>query len=158
MIEFRKLTEDIFFECIKLEVHEEQKNFVASNVFSIAQSYVALLNDEFPPITYAIYHGDTLIGFLLMCYEHSEENEYGDENCYHLVRFMIDKQYQGQGLGKQAMEKLLSYIRTSPQGKAEAVYLSYEPKNEVAKKLYASYGFVETGQVDDGEAIAKLVL
>ena len=36
--------------------------------------------------------------------------------------------------------------------------LSYEPENEVAKKLYASFGFVENGEMDDDEIVAVLKL
>lgn len=49
MIEFRKITWDNFDECINLQLTEEQRGFLASNVYSLAQSYVALLNDELPP-------------------------------------------------------------------------------------------------------------
>jgi len=47
-------------------------------------------------------------------------------------------------------------IKTFPQGKASAVYLSYKPKNVVAKNLYASFGFIETGEFVEGEAVARL--
>jgi diamine N-acetyltransferase len=33
--------------------------------------------------------------------------------------------------------------------------LSYHPENLVAKRLYASLGFVETGEVVDDEAVAR---
>lgn len=56
MIELRKITWDNWEECINLKVTEEQDNFIASNIYSMAQSYVALLNDELPPMTYAIYN------------------------------------------------------------------------------------------------------
>ncbi|MGE8205721.1 GNAT family N-acetyltransferase [Heyndrickxia sp. NPDC080065] len=159
MIEFRKITWDNFEECIRLELHEEQKNFLATNVYSIAQSYVALANDDLPPMTYAIYHNDDMVGFILMYYDNADENEYGDENCYGVLRFMIDKRYQGRGYGKTALEKALEYIKTFPQGEASAVYIAYEPTNLVAKKLYSSFGFEETGKLNDSdEVIVKLNL
>jgi len=55
MIEFRKITWDNFEECIRLDIFEEQKSFVATNMYSIAQSYVALENDQLPPMTFTIY-------------------------------------------------------------------------------------------------------
>ena len=33
-----------------------------------------------------------------------------------------------------------------------------EPENEVAKKLYASFGFTETGEMCDDEIVAVLKL
>ncbi|MFT3894608.1 MAG: hypothetical protein QM730_23510 [Anaerolineales bacterium] len=40
----------------------------------------------------------------------------------------------------------------------KAVGISYEPDNDVARKLYASLGFVETGQIlfDEVEAVLNL--
>ncbi len=37
-------------------------------------------------------------------------------------------------------------------------WLSYEPENEVARQLYSSFGFVETGEMDGEEVIAILKL
>ncbi|GAA0343624.1 GNAT family N-acetyltransferase [Bacillus carboniphilus] len=159
MVEFRKITWDNFEECMSLELYEEQKNFLAPNVYSLAQSYVALLNDELPAMTFAIYDKGTMIGFIMMYHDTAEENEYGNESCYGVLRFMIDKKYQGKGYGKKAMAKALEYIKTFPQGEAKAVYIAFEPKNTIAKQLYASFGFKETGEVNDAdEVILKLNL
>ena len=49
------------------------------------------------------------------------------------------------------MELALEYVRSFPCGKADFCWLSYEPENEVAKKLYASLGFVEQPQFYNGE-------
>lgn len=159
MIQFRIITWDNFEECISLELKEEQKNFLASNVYSLAQSYIALLNDELPAMTFAIYDGEEMIGFIMMYHDTPKENEYGDEACYGVLRFMIDKRFQGMGYGKKAMAKALEYIKTFPQGEASAVYISFEPTNVIAKNLYASFGFQDTGKVNDAdEMIVKLEL
>lgn len=52
----------------------------------------------------------------------------------------------------------LEFIKTFPCGKAEYCWLSYEPENEVARRLYCSFGFSETGEIDGEELIAKLEL
>ena len=54
--------------------------------------------------------------------------------------------------------KAIDLIRTLPHGEADAVYLSYEPENVVAKSLYASLGFMETGKIEEGELVAKMIL
>lgn len=156
MIELRKITWDNWEACIRLKIKEEQEDFIASNMYSLAQSYVALLNDELPPMTYAIYKDDTVIGFTMMYHDTVEENDHGDEECYGICRFMIGDEFQGKGYGKEAFAKALELIKTFPQGKASAVYLSYKPKNVVAKNLYASFGFIETGEFVEGEAVARL--
>ncbi|MBU5676891.1 GNAT family N-acetyltransferase [Alkaliphilus sp. MSJ-5] len=156
MIELRKITYDNFDECIKLEPNEEQKSYVASNIRSLAQAYVSLTNNECIPMPYAIYDNDIMVGFIMLSYNKADEND--DENTYWVWRLMIDKRYQGKGYGKETMIKALELIRTFPYGKASVVYLSYEPDNVVAKTLYASLGFVETGKIEYGELVAKLVL
>lgn len=56
------------------------------------------------------------------------------------------------------MELALQFIRSFPCGKAEICWLSYEPDNLLAKKLYSSLGFEETGDYDGDEIIAALRL
>ena len=158
MIELREITWDNFDECSCIKLSEEQKNYVASPDYSLAQAYVSSLCDEKPLIPFAIYSGDTVVGFAMMGYETSEENDFDDEPCYFVCRFMIDEKFQGRGLGKQAMIKVLEHIRTFPHGEAGLVYLSYDEDNKVARKLYKSLGFVETGEIVDDELVARLVL
>lgn len=80
------------------------------------------------------------------------------EGNYNLWRLMIDESCQNRGYGRQAVELALNFIRTYPCGKANFCWLSYEPENTVAKSLYASFGFVETGEKDGEEQIAVLKL
>ena len=58
-------------------------------------------------------------------------------------RFMIDKNHQKKGFGKEALRLVLEYISTFPCGKAKYCWLSYEPENKAAKALYSSFGFEE---------------
>ena len=110
---------------------------------------------------FGIYDDDTLVGFVMIGYD---KDDYWDDapaianNNYNLWRLMIDKRYQQKGYGRKAIELALEFIRTSPCGKAEYCWLSYEPENKVAKALYESFGFVETGDVDGEELIAVLKL
>ncbi|MBB6622417.1 GNAT family N-acetyltransferase [Clostridium gasigenes] len=157
MMELRKITDDNLDECIKLEPKEEQKSYVGSNISSLAEAYVALTNNECIPMPYAIYANDIMVGFIMLSYNEAEETA-DDENAYWVWRLMIDKGYQGKGYGKEAMVGALKLIRTLPYGKSSVVFISYEPENVVAKTLYASCGFVETGKIENGELVAKLVL
>ena len=56
------------------------------------------------------------------------------------------------------MKLALDFVKTFPCGKAEYCSLSYEPENEVAAKLYHSFGFVENGEMDGDEIVAVLKL
>jgi diamine N-acetyltransferase len=158
MIELRKITEDSFNECIGLQIKEEQKGFVAANIKSLAQAWIAFDNHQCIPIAFAIYHDDTMVGFVMIAYFKYDANKPDESEIYTVWRFMIDKAYQGKGFGKSAMAKVLDYIKAYPCGQATKVVLSYEPENTVAKALYASFGFKETGEICDGEIVAKLAL
>ena len=68
------------------------------------------------------------------------------------------RKHQKRGFGREAIRLALAFIRTWPCGQAEYCALSCEPENEVAKKLYASFGFVENGEMDDDEIVAVLKL
>lgn len=156
MIDLRKITFENFEECINLEPKEEQKSFVAPNIRSLGEAYVALDTNDCIPMPYAIYSGDVMVGFIMMTF--NETNEINKENTYWICRLMIDKRYQGKGYGKNAVIKALELVKTFPYGQASLVYLSYEPENVGAKRLYASLGFEETGDIEEGEIVAKLSL
>ena len=77
---------------------------------------------------------------------------------YNLWRLMIDKAYQNRGYGKEAVSLALEFIKSMPCGEAEYCWLSYEPDNAVARQMYHSFGFEETGEMDGEELIAVLRL
>lgn len=148
------------WKIIKLSVKEEQRGFVASNTNSIIDAYVTVTANKVA-LPFGLYQDDTLVGFVMLGYgvvDEEDEPEIAKEN-YCLWRFMIDKSFQKQGLGKQAMQAVLDYIRTWPCGQAEYCWLSYEPENTVAKALYAAFGFEETGELcgDEVVAVCKLL-
>lgn len=157
-ITLEKITYKNYIETIwKLKVKRCQKGFVASNNNSLAEAYVAITNGCVA-LPFVICKNNKPIGFLMIGYGMSEDDFEGEDSAfiemvkksYCLWRFMIDKRYQGKGYGKKAMELALDYIRTFPCGKADICWLSYEPENEVAKKLYASFGFIEQPQFYKG--------
>ena len=155
IITLEKITYKNYIKVIwRLKVSPKQKNFVASNQCSLAEAYVAI-NNGGVALPFAICRNKKPIGFLMIGYGLSEEEDIDDEDpafiemvkkSYCLWRFMIDKHYQGKGYGKKAMELALEYIHTFPCGKADTCWLSYEPENIVAKNLYASFGFTELPQ------------
>lgn len=158
MVEFRRITEENFEECVALRVHDRQQNFVATNLISMAQAYLSLSNSYCIPMPFAIYDGDMMVGFIMMSYHDrpktlSEQEPY-DEAIYSVWRLMIDMSYQRKGYGKQAVQRAVEFLREKPCGEASKVVICYEPDNEIARKLYASCGFVETDNRIDGEVVA----
>jgi diamine N-acetyltransferase len=135
---------------IELKVRDDQKGFVASNLYSIAQ---AQFGDEYEGHwdlhPFGIYEGDTPVGFLMygINADHSGHQAF-------VQRLMVDEKFQGRGYGRFGMETILETFRANEFIKV--VGISYEPENEGARKLYASLGFVETGGIVDGEVVAVL--
>ena len=75
---------------------------------------------------------------------------------YYLWRLMIDARYQRMGFARQALEQVIEYVLGRPN--ATELRLSYVPAAGGPQPFYACFGFVETGEVDEGENVMKLDL
>jgi diamine N-acetyltransferase len=152
MPEIHPITIKNWESLIDLKVREDQREFVASNLYSIAQ---AQFGDDFEGhwdlFPYGIYEEDVPVGFLMygVNFEHPKQQAY-------IQRLMVDEKFQGKGYGRFAMQKLIELFRADER--IQEVGISYEPENVAARKLYASLGFVETGRIIEGEAEAVLKL
>lgn len=128
-IHFREIDKSNYMECISLSVLDQQKDFVASNQFSLLQAAY-----EENIFTLAIYFDETMVGFLL--YDFDEELQ-----GWSMSRFMIDHRYQNRGYGRKALEAFLYYFREK-HGK-QLLYTSAEVDNHVAIALYESFEFIK---------------
>ena len=61
---------------------------------------------------------------------------------------MIDQQYQGRGYGKAALELGIAFLRE--RFRIKEIYTGVIPDNKVAKNLYQSVGFEDTGLFENG--------
>ncbi|SFM30325.1 diamine N-acetyltransferase [Paenibacillus sp. 1_12] len=158
MITLRKITLENRRAIFNLEVSEDQRRFVASNLSSVASCYVLATNGGHP-FPFAIYVDEQPVGFVMISYRITgyELPTIADDS-YCIVRLMIDKQYQNRGYGREAMKKILEFIRTFPAGPAHYCWISYIADNVVAKKLYESFGFRDNGESFDNELITVLRL
>lgn len=168
-IHLEKVTEDNVEAIVKLRVTKEQRDYVASNKWSLIDAYLSLADGR-PVFAFGIYNGKTPVGFIMLTYDddwsgyereawlNSDEFKFYNGKPYYCIwRFMIDKKYQNRGYGKEAMKLALDFIRTLPCGEAEYCVLSYDPENEVAKKLYGSFGFEEInepGYYEEGDEVS----
>jgi diamine N-acetyltransferase len=141
-VTLKDIDRENFKRCVKLEVHEEQRSFVAPNVFSIAQSKVEPAYN-----VQAVYDGEEMVGFVM--YGWDEE-----EGCHCLARLMVDKNQQGKGYGRAATEAVIERLRAEPG--CQQIVLSVNPANPNAQALYESLGFRKTGEVSHGEEVMRL--
>lgn len=160
MLRLEKVNGANVWDILKLKVAEEQENFVAANEVSIIEAYTAITGNGYA-FPFGIYDDDTPVGFLMVGFD--TDDNWDDapsvaKGNYSLWRLMIDQNHQSKGYGKQALGLALEFIKSFPCGKAECCWLSYEPENHIARRLYHSFGFFETGEMDGEERIAVLKL
>jgi diamine N-acetyltransferase len=126
-IEFKLIDRTNYNECINLTVNEDQKRYVAPNMFSLVQ---AAYEPNLYPI--GIYKDNKMVGFIMY--------DFDDElSAWSMSRFMIDIKYQNQGIGRVALKSFLEFF-LDKFGK-EKLYTSAEVDNEVAIALYEEFGF-----------------
>ncbi|HQY21588.1 MAG TPA: GNAT family N-acetyltransferase [Ignavibacteria bacterium] len=142
-ITLRKINEDNWRECIALTVNDDQLTFVGSNVNGLALAYA---HKEMNPL--AIYNDETMVGFLMYAKD-------PDDGVYYINRLMIDRKFQGNGFGKQALSELLNLLRDL---KVESVDILHKPDNHKAIKVYESLGFILTEDKVGDEVVSVLKL
>jgi len=106
---------------------------------------LCLLSGEWQPLE--VRAADRTVGFVMWARDPADGS-------YWVGGFVIDRKEQGKGYGRAAFSALLDVLRSKPG--CRQVALSYRPDNTVAKALYASFGFRETGEMEDDEVVARL--
>jgi diamine N-acetyltransferase len=131
-------------EVTSLEVAPDQASFVAPNAVSIAQAH-------FEPRAWfrAIYADDDPVGFIML-YDDPEKPE------YFLWRLMVAAEHQSKGYGRRALELLIEYVRSRPN--ATELLTSFVPGERGPERFYRKLGFVDTGEIDEGEIVIRLAL
>ncbi|WP_409298515.1 GNAT family N-acetyltransferase [Peribacillus sp. SCS-26] len=131
-VRIEELSGENWYECCSLELFDDQKEYMEPNAVSIAQS-------KFEPTLkpYAIYFDDKITGFLMF-------NSVMEELQGHWVyRIMIDKAFQGKGIGKAATELMIAEMSKLPHVKK--IIVGYHPENMAAHHLYSQLGFTDEG-------------
>lgn len=141
-IEVRPIDQGNFREALELEVTAEQSAWVASTARYLA---LCAYGGLWHPL--GLYADDVAVGFAMWAHD-------TEDGSHWIGGFLIDGARQGRGLGRAAMLAIMDYLRRT-RG-ASQFALSYAPDNEVARRLYRSLGFVETGEMEDEEIVARV--
>jgi diamine N-acetyltransferase len=144
-VTFRPITKENWRDAARMDVRDDQRHFVASNLYSIAEEQ---WDPTWEPV--AVHDGETMVGFVMWGLNPDREDEWW------IIRLMIDAQYQGRGYGRAATREAIHRLRQKPG--CTAIYISFEPENAVAERLYRSLGFEDTGRVEYGETVYRLAL
>ena len=137
MIELEQVTKENIGAVLALDVDESQRRFVSSTAESLAQAY-AYFTTAFP---FAVSDDGKIVGFIMMGF-------YEEKGYYTLWKLLIDERYQRQGYGRQALEQGIAFLKE--KFGVNKIYTGVIPENHVAKKLYHSVGFAETGLFENG--------
>ena len=78
-----------------------------------------------------------------------------DEPVPYLVRFMVDADWQGRGIGRRAIALVLDELRAMGLDEVE---LSYVPAADGAERFWLACGFQATGRMHGDEALVRLDL
>ncbi|KEK24957.1 GNAT family N-acetyltransferase [Bacillus gaemokensis] len=128
-----------------LDVAKEQQQFIESNAFSLAESLY-----EENGTSVGLYDEEKLVGYAMYGWYSAK-----DDSVW-LDRFMIDHHFQGNGYAKRFLHLLIQYLQQKFQCKK--IYLSLHPENKLAMKLYESFGFHLTGDIDDDGPVVGVVM
>ena len=135
-ITLREITKDNYEKICDLEVADDQKRHLSSNMESLVDSK---FHETLVPR--AIYNNDTPVGFIM--------GEQTSSSRVEIYRFMIDSEFQQRGMGRAALELAIAEIQHI--GGIKQIQICYHPENDIAKRLYFKLGFQEVGMSESGE-------
>jgi diamine N-acetyltransferase len=126
--------------CAALTVRPDQEQFV-----SAVSYYLCLCNygKLWQPV--AVLRGEEAVGFAMWAVD--------DDRSRWIGGLVVDAAQQRTGVGRGIVQALQERFAAEPD--CPNVALSYSPGNKGARALYASLGFVETGETEDDEVVAR---
>ena len=126
---------------IGLAVREDQRGFIESVEECLKEADVI---DYWRPL--GIWWENKPVGFAMYGFWPGE----GEKGRLWLDRLMVDRRYQGKGIGRQALNALLAKFKETGR---EEIFLSVYADNPAAA-MYRAFGFKENGERDiNGEIV-----
>ncbi|MGR5152494.1 GNAT family N-acetyltransferase [Photobacterium swingsii] len=138
-LRLQELNATNFYAVCQLSVKQEQKGYVDTNAISMAEAnfsdYVWMRG---------IYLNEVAVGFVML-------NAHPEENTFYLWRFMIDKNYQGLGLGRSAIQLIVNELKATFN--ATELTTSVVPAKDGPQQFYECLGFKITGNYIEGREL-----
>lgn len=144
VVELAEITGETVRAVCRLAVAPSQTGFVAPNAVSLAEAL-------FEPKAWfrAITADGVPVGFAMLSIDVATPE-------YYLWRLMIAAPFQGRGYGRAALARIVDHVRGLPD--ARELLVSWVPAEGGPEPFYRALGFEPTGEVDDGEVVARLAL
>jgi diamine N-acetyltransferase len=143
-VELRPIDAGNWRDVAGLQVTDAQRDFVAEPCYYLALCHYGQL---WQPL--AICSGGAVVGMMMWAIDEA------DGSCW-LGGIIIDRRQQGRGLGRAAVLAAMEKLRAE-QGCGQFA-MSYRAENQRARELYRRIGFIETGEREDDELVARLDL
>lgn len=150
VVTLREITADTVLAVVRLSVADSQQRFVAPNAVSLAQALFS------PQAWYRAIHADDEIAGFVMLADDSLLRPPPASPTIGVWRFMVDARFQGRGIGRAAMQRVIEHVRS--KALFEVLELSYLPGPGCPEPFYLSLGFHHTGRLDDDEVVLELAL
>ena len=135
-VSLRAVTRENVRAVCDLELGEGQRHLVAPAAYTVAEGHY-----EPGALLRAIYAGERPVGVLLVEV---------DAGTPYLVRFMVDAEHQGSGIGRHAVELLVDELRA---GGWTALETSHFPGADGPGEFWLRCGFRPTGRELHGEPV-----
>jgi diamine N-acetyltransferase len=139
-IELHPVTKANWRACAALNVRTDQARFVSPVTYYLC---LCAYGDTWQPL--AVVRDGTVVGFCM----------YGidDDGSAWIGGLLIDQSQQRTGAARAAVGALIDRFAGSPG--CPGMALSYAPDNTAARTLYNSLGFIETGETEGDEVVAR---
>lgn len=138
MIKLIDINEKNWNEVTRLCVSNEQQVYLDRPISIIARDYVyRLCNAK----VIGIANENQVIGIALV----KDLDE--EPACYDLQQFMIDKRFQNNGFGTEALKLIISRLKN--EGKYKCVEVCVNKLNAPALHVFEKIGFQDTGYIDN---------
>jgi diamine N-acetyltransferase len=135
-------TADNWQEVADLAPRDDQRDFVPA----LAARY--LLLDVYGDTWHCLgaFEGDTAVAHVMWAIDEDSSRWIGG--------LVVDQQHQGRGIGRQVLVALIERLRQDPG--CGPIRMSHHPTDLTSRTLFASLGFVPTGDEVDGELVMEL--
>jgi GNAT superfamily N-acetyltransferase len=150
-IELREVGDEVRDDLRSLRLGPGQDRFVSTVEESLAEA------ERYPqanPWYRAVYSDGAAVGFVMISWD-VEPDPPEIWGPWFLWKLVIDERHQGRGLGRQVVLAIADLVRREG---GDALLTSFVDEPGGPRDFYLGLGFVPTGDVDDGEIVARLAL
>ena len=127
-------------EVVAVRPRPGQERFVATVSYYLCLSHYGA---TWHPL--AVEVGGSIVGHVMWAIDDEDGSVW-------LGGLVVDGSVQGSGIGGATVE---AFLERFTEERRVNVALSYLPDNTIARRLYAGIGFVETGEMEGDEIVAR---